>query len=116
MSLLSFLGKVGKGIWKGIAYARPVAAAVGAVIPGPDPFEAVGNLLATAEGVGEIVKQQGGSKLDKLVLILPQVKEVIRNSEFFAKQELADEALFEQGAIELIGAEVKIYKAFKEPK
>jgi len=116
MSLLSFLGKVGKGIWKGIAYARPVAAAIGTAIPGPDPFEAVGNLLATAETVGEIVRQQGGTKLDKLALILPQVKEVLRNSEFFANRELVDEELFEQGATELINAEVKIYKAFKEPK
>jgi hypothetical protein len=69
-----------------------------------------------AETVGEIVKQQGGTKLDKLALILPQVKEVLRNSEFFAGRELVDEGLFEQGAAELIDAEVKLYKAFSEPK
>ena len=116
MSLLSCLGKIGKGIWKGITYARPLAVAIGVAIPGPDPFENVANLIGTAEAVGEIVLAQGGTKLDKLTLILPKAKEAIRNSELLLHQELVDEALFTEGVSEVINGEVKILKAFKEPK
>lgn len=116
MSLLSFLGKVGKGLWMGLRYAKPVLQSVGAVIPGPDLFEEVAELLSTAEAVGEIVKAQGGTKLDKLLLILPQAKKAILSSELLSGHELLDEGLFTEGVAELISAEVKILKAFKEPK
>jgi len=116
MSLLSFLGKVGKGLWTGLRYAKPVVQAVGAAIPGRDPFEEVGELLGTAEAVGEIVKAQGGTKLNKLLLILPQAKKIILNSELLSGHELVDEVLFTEGVTEVINGEVKILKAFKEPK
>ena len=115
MSLLSFLGKVGKGIWKGVTYARPVAAAVGVAIPGPDPFESVANLIGTAETVGEIVRAQGGTRLDKFALILPVAEEAIRNSELLMHRELVDEALFTEGVTDVVNGEVKILKAFKDP-
>ena len=114
MSLLSFLGKVGKGIWRGITYARPLAAAIGTVVPGQDPFESVANLIGTAEAVGEVVLAQGGTKLDKFKLTLPLAKEAIRNSELLLHRELVDEALFTEGVTDVINGEVKIFKSFKE--
>lgn len=116
MSLLSFLGKIGRGIWRGIAFARPLAAAIGTAIPRADPFESVANLIATAEAVGEIVKMQGGSKLNKLQLILPQAEVAIHNCELLAHRQVLDEILFMQGVRDLVEAEIKLLKACAEPK
>jgi len=103
-------------LWTGLKYAKPVVQAVGAAIPGRDPFEQVGELIGAAEGVGEIVKAQEGNKLDKLLLILPLAKAAIKSSELLSGHELIDEALFTEGVTEVINGEVKILKAFKEPK
>ena len=113
MGFVSLLSKIGHVMAVVLGYAKPILQEVGRVIPGNDPAEQVFNAISAAEAVGVIVQQQGGTKLDKLQLVLPYAADVFKNSELLAGKEIADEALFTEGVQDVINGEVKILKAIK---
>ena len=113
MGFTSLLSKIGHVFGVVLGYAKPILKQVGEAIPGDDPAELLFNAISAAEAVGNIVLQQGGTKLDKLQLVLPYAKEVFRNSELLAGKEIADQALFAEGVQDVINGEVKILKAIK---
>ena len=114
MGFLSVLAKIGKAAWFGLQVAQPTLAAVGQTIPGKDPYEQISGVVLDAEAIGEIVKIQGGTPLDKFNNSLPLVKQAIQRFEERAGNELADEDLFTAGAGEIVNGMVKVKKAFKK--
>jgi len=110
---VNLLQKIAKKLWNALKYIGPLSATVGQVIPGPDPFEAVGNVILAAEAIGEIVKRQGGNKLDKMQEVLPQAMAIVKATEFVSKHEILDEERFEQGVRQLVEAELTIVRSLK---
>lgn len=113
MGFLSVLGKIGKAAFFGLQVAQPSLQAVGQAIPGADPYEQISGIVGDAEVIGEIVKAQGGTPLDKFSNALPLVKQAILLHEQRSGNELADEDLFTSGAGEIVNGLVKVKKAFK---
>lgn len=102
---MSFLGKVGnvfKIALTGLRQANPVLEMVGKAIPGPDPLEQVSAAITAAEAIGEIVKQQGGTKLDKFPLVLEQATAIFKQTELVAHREIADEDKFGLGVRQVV--------------
>lgn len=79
-------------------------------------ISAITSIIGNAEAVGEIVKQQGGTKLDKLQLVLPQVEAIIKDSEVVAGRQIIDEALFAKAVQEYAQATVDLTKSLSEAK
>lgn len=114
MGFLSVLGKIGKAAWFGLQVAQPSLSQIGAATPGPDPYDQISGVILDAEAIGEIVKAQGGTPLDKFNNALPLVKEAILRAEQRAGNELADETLFTSGAGKIVNGMVEVKKAFKK--
>lgn len=96
-SLLSWFGRAIH--WLVSPEAKPIWQAGGELAAGfgfrgTEVFTAILRVVGNAEAVGEIVKGHGGSKLDKMTLVLPQVESLIRNSEAVAGREILDEVEF----------------------
>jgi len=114
MGFLSVLSKIGKAMFFGLQVAQPTLRQIGSAIPGSDPYEKVSNVIGDIEAIGEIVKAQGGTALDKFNTALPLVSVAIRNYEERAGNEVADETLFTSGVGRVVNGLVDIKKSLKK--
>lgn len=117
-SLLSWLGRALH--WLISPQAQPLVnagTALAATLGVPlDFLGALIKIVGNLEAIGEIVKAQGGTKLDKLNLALPQVEAVLKGSEIMAGREIIDEALFATAVQEYVQATVDFTKSISEVK
>ena len=106
MSVLSVLAKIGKAILGVTPLVLPILRGTGSTL-----LANIANLIGTAESVGELIKTQGGAKLDKFNAVLPAAKILIRESELVAGREVVDESLFTQGVGDIVNGIVRILKS-----
>lgn len=113
MGFLSVLGKIGKAMFFGLQVAQPSLQAIGQAIPGKDPYEQISGVVSDIEAIGEIVKAQGGTPLDKFSNALPLTAEVIRRAEERAGNEVFDESLFTASVGQIVNGFVGVKKAVR---